>query len=468
MGTNVPQPTLGPIGFIAPTEQAVLTGAMADYNTAFGGNLNPALNTPQGQLASSQAAIIADGNDQFIAYVNNVDPSYSSGRMQDGIGRIYFLERLPAQPTTVTATCTGLSRTSIPTNSLAVAEDGNLYASTEAATIGAGGTVSVPFACVTTGPIACPATTLNVIYQAISGWDTVSNPADGVPGVNVEGRAAFEARRAASVALNAVGVLPAVKANVLQVPGVLDCYATENDTTSPVTITGVTIAANSLYVCVSGGAPLAVATAIWLKKPPGCATTGGTSETVYDNNSGYATPPAYTVNFQTAAPLEIIFAVSLASNLLIPSNATVLIQAAIVAAFLGQDGGPRASIGSTIFASRFYSAVASLGSWAQIRSILIGSANTSAAQFTGIISGSMLTTSATTGTIAIGQTVIGGQVSDGTTITAGSGTSWTISPAPQSVSSEAMVGIVAGLGSIAVNINQEPTLDPANIVVTVS
>lgn len=62
---------------------------------------------------------------------------------------------------------------------------------------------------------------------------------------------------------------------------------------------------------------------------------------------------------------------------------------------------------------------------------------TAGPNFTGSISGATLTASAITGTIAIGQVVYGAGVTAGTTITAGSGTTWTISPS-QTVTSEAM------------------------------
>lgn len=233
MTTNVPSPTFGPLGFVPPDEAAVLAGVQADQQAAFGGNLNPALNTPQGQLASSEAAIIGDKNDQFVQLVNDVDPAYSSGRMQDAIARIYFLERIPAASTVVTATCSGLPGTVIPVNAQARDQGGNLYLCTEAGTIPVSGTIDLTFACATTGPIACPGGVapngyLNSIYQAIPGWDTVNNSADGVLGRNVESRADFEFRRAASVAINAQGSLPSVLGAVFDVDGVLDAYATEN------------------------------------------------------------------------------------------------------------------------------------------------------------------------------------------------------------------------------------------------
>lgn len=57
--------------------------------------------------------------------------------------------------------------------------------------------------------------------------------------------------------------------------------------------------------------------------------------------------------------------------------------------------------------------------------------------FTGAIAGTALTVSGVTGTIVIGQVLYGAGVTAGTTITAGSGTSWTVNTS-QTVSSESM------------------------------
>lgn len=371
--TNVPQPTFGPNGFTAPAESAIFAGAIADLQAAFGGNLNPDPTTPQGQLATSWTAVIGFCYGLFCKITTQFDPAYAEGRWQDGLGRIYFLEREPAEPTAVEALCSGLPGTIIPVGALARSADGDTYASTASGTIGSAGTVTVPFACIATGPTPCPPGALNTIYRAIPGWDSITNPSEGVLGRLVETRDAFEQRRAASVALNAVGTLPAIRANVLNVAGVLDAYVTENATDAPVTIGGVTIAANSLFVSVVGGAAADIAGAIWRKKAPGCAYTGTTTVVVEDDNSGYAMPyPSYDVKYTVAAGLPIYFAVSIANSAAVPADAAEQIQAAIVQAFAGTDGGPRARIGAAIYASRYYAPVALLGSWAQIVSIKIG------------------------------------------------------------------------------------------------
>lgn len=240
MTTNVPRPSFTDKGFIAPLESALLTGTQADLNAAFGGNLNPALNSPQGQIATSEAAIIADKDAQFLALANGVDPAYASGRMQDAIGRIYYITRIAAASTVVTARCTGGIGVNIPLGAQAVDQGGNVYLCTQAGTIPIAGYIDLTFACKVTGAIACPTGFLNGIYQAIPGWDSITNLVPGITGRAVESRADFEFKRSASVAHNAQGSLSSVLGAVFQVSGVLDAYTAENVTsvTSGAVFTG--------------------------------------------------------------------------------------------------------------------------------------------------------------------------------------------------------------------------------------
>jgi uncharacterized phage protein gp47/JayE len=382
MTTNVPSVQFTDAGLVLPTESAILTGVQQDIDAAFGGGVNPALETPQGQIASSTTAIIGDKNNLFAQYVNQVNPDFASGRMQDAIGRIYFLDRKPATPTAVIATCVGLSGVFIPVGAQAKASDGNLYVCTQAGTIPAGGSIDLAFACAVDGPIACPAGSLNQIYQSIPGWDTINNAADGTVGSDVESRADFEFRRQQSVALNAVNSLQSIYANVLNVTDVLDAYATENTTNAPITIGGQTLVAHSIYVAVVGGAASDIATAIWNKKSLGASYNGNTSFVVTDN-AGYSFPqPSYTVTWETPAALPILFAVQIANNPQLPANIVALVQQAIIASFNGTDGGARARIGSTIFASRFYGNIVALGPTVSILSLLLGPTTPTLASFT--------------------------------------------------------------------------------------
>lgn len=367
--TEVPPPSFGPFGFTSPEELAVLSGVLADMNQAFGGNLNLSVSTPQGQWATSLAAVIGASNDLFVDFTNQVDPAFANGRMQDAIARIYYLTRRGATPTTVTARCSGATGVTIPQGALARAIDGTIYAALSSGLIATGGFVDLTFAALTTGPLDLPIGALSTIYRTIPGWDSVTNLAAGTPGQNEETREELEDRRAQSVASNATGILPAVRGSVLSVPGVVDAYVTENPTASPVTIGGVSVAAHSLYVSVFGGTDVDVATAIWLKKPPGCNYTGATSVVISDTNSGYLTPPTYTVSFDRAASTAVNFDVEIATGPGVPGDAGNQIKAAITAIF-----PTIARIGQSVYASSFTCAINALGPWVRLLSIKVGGA----------------------------------------------------------------------------------------------
>jgi len=378
----VPKIQFTAAGLIIPAETDILAGVQADMNAAFGGGLNPGLETPQGQLASSQAAVIGDKNNEVALIVNQVDPQYSADRFQDAIGRIYFLTRKPATPTAVTATLGGIAGTVIPAGTFAQDTNGNTYALSGDATIGIAGTVDADFQNIQTGPIPCAAGTLTSVYQAIPGWDTITNAADGTMGSNVESRADFEYRRRNSVALNGKGTPQAIYAEVFALADVLDVYAKDNPagTTVNTGSTNYPILAHSVYVAVVGGTDADIAAAIWRKKDVGCDYNGNTSVTVTDD-AGYSYPqPTYTVKFERPAALPVLFAVSLVNDPSLPSDIVQRVKAAIIARFNGADGTTRERIGSLILASRYYGAVVAVASNVSLISILIGTATATLSQ----------------------------------------------------------------------------------------
>ena len=386
MATSVPQLQWTEAGLIAPTEAAILAGTQADIDAAFGGGLNPALETPQGQIASSEAAIIADKNNDFLELTNQVDPQYADGRFQDAIARIYFLTRKGATSTAVTCTLTGTPSAVVPAGTFAQDTSGNTYVLLGSVTIGSGGTVTSSWQNLLTGPIACPEGTLTQVYQAVAGWDAITNPADGTLGQNVETRAEFEFRRQNSVALNGRGTCQSIYANVFQVANVLDCYVIDNPTGSTVDTgsTNYPLAPHSLYVAVIGGIDADIATAIWAKKDVGCsysANPNGTpvpgegtvsTQTVIDP-SGYSYPqPSYQVSFIRPGALPIYFNVQIANASNLPSNIVTLIQNAIIAQFNGTNGSVRARIGSAILAAGYYATVAGVAPQVVLLGIQVG------------------------------------------------------------------------------------------------
>lgn len=371
--TSVPQIQFTPQGPIIPSDSDILAGVQIDINYAFGGGVNPALNTPQGQLASSTAAVISDKDAEIALLCNQVDPQYATGRFQDAIGRIYYMERDPATSTVVACVLTGAPGGVVPAGLLARDTSGNTYALLATVTIGAGSSVMSSWANIVTGPIACPAGTLTQVYQA-STFDTINNPTDGALGQDVESPTAFEFRRTQSVAINGLGTVQAIKARVFALANILDCYVIDNpdgmivDTGS----TNYPMKANSLYVAVVGGLATDIVAAIWNKKDVGCNYNGNTTLPVLDMSYDYP-QPSYQVSFEIPTPLPILFAVQIINNASLPANIVALVQAAIIAQFNGTNGSARARIAGLILATSYYGVIASVAPNVLLNSVLVGS-----------------------------------------------------------------------------------------------
>lgn len=417
MPTNVPQIQWTAAGLVVPSEAAVLSGVLQDLVAAFGGNLNPALNTPQGQLATSLAAVISNCYALFTTLVNGVDPDLNSGFMQDVIGRIYFLNRAQGTPTVVSCTCTGLAGTVIATGNPQTpqAQDtaGNLYYCVQGGTIPVSGHITLSFANILIGPTPCPAATLTQIYQAVTGWDQINNPGDGIPGTNIESAQSFEYRREQSVAANAHGSAAAIYGAVIDLTGVTDAFVYENTTNAPILVgsTQYSLVPHSVYVGVIGGVPQAIADAIWTKKDLGCDMNGNTSETVVDPN--YSFPqPTYTIKFNNCAanPAGFHLTVNIVNSSALPSSITTDVQAACFAQFNGTNAnGQRVRIGSLFLAAQFYGPVATCEGPSvpvNVLSIFIGTA------FVGLgtlVGGSnvLTVTTATSGSLTPGTELAG-------------------------------------------------------------
>ncbi|QCE32928.1 hypothetical protein FAI41_04590 [Acetobacteraceae bacterium] len=375
--TYTPTPSLSEAGFSVPDPQEILTGVQADLNQAFGGNLNPALNTPQGQLALSQTAILSDFSDAMLEIFNGIDPAFSSGRMQDALGRIYFLERLPATPTIVQVqiTLTGSSLPFLKAGTVLATDavsDGNLYATLEDLSFpeGTASPIIIDLASLSQGAIACPANSL-LLYQGNIGIASLHNPSAGIIGKAAEGRIDFERRRAASVAHNAVGQNAALLGALLALEGVEDAQIIDNPENETQIIQGVSLPPHSLYAVLVGGAAADIGKVFLAKKAPGCATFGRQKITVTDENPLYTqNHPSYVFYFDYAMPQNLYITLVLANLENVPSNVETLISEAIMRYF--KEAETRPKLGSTIYATDLICAIKITCPWARLLSLSLG------------------------------------------------------------------------------------------------
>lgn len=369
MKTNVPEIEMTATGLKLPSELDILKGVLADFNTAFGGNLNLNLETPQGQLASSLAAIIADKNNQIAWLANQIHPDYAEGFMQDAIAKIYFLERKQATDSVVTCEFMGLAGTLIPKGFIVKDALGNNWVLQQNISIlhdgKVTGTLSIK------GNVSAKAHTVNQMYQTIVGLDRVDNPQDAIVGKLTESRAEFRDRRQRSVAINAHGTPQAVYANVFALDGVSDVYVVDNPKGEAVTLNGYRLKPHSIYVAVVGGNNQQIAKTILQYAGNGCDFNGNTNITVYDDN--YSEPkPTYQVSFMRPADLPIYFRVRVEQGA--PIGYQDVIKQAIITTFNGDN---KARIGANIYAIRYVAPVVKAMPDAHILDVEIGLAKSS-------------------------------------------------------------------------------------------
>lgn len=369
--TSVPDVTITENGLSVPEIADVLSGRLTDLVTALSVNnstngLSPStsLSSPQGQIAMSDTEIVAQVYDKLLVLFNQINPDYASGRFQDGIGQIYFMDRIAGAGTVVTATVTGAVGTIIPAGSTAQDTAGYFYSTTSDVTIPAGGSINVEFTNQTDGPIPCAAGSLNTIYRAVPGWDAVYNFSTGVVGTDVESRIAFETRRKDSVFRGSRNQDGSVRAALLATDGVLDAYVWSNreDFTVNKGTTNFPVLPHSIYIAVYGGSDADVAESVFNTYNPGANMNGDTTYTIVDTS--YQPPqPQYIMQWQRAIATPVYFRVTVDGSLNPPSDITSQIQQVIQDAFNGLvDGIPKARIGSTISASRYYAPVIAIDS----------------------------------------------------------------------------------------------------------
>lgn len=372
--SNVPALQITPDGVVVPESTTIRAAVLADENIAFGGELDVITpSTPQAFLADQLTSNISDANAAIAYYISQVDPATADGRMQEGIARIYFLDRKGATASVVQALVTGQVGSTLSAGALAEDENGLLWASTGAVSFPVGGSATIQFACLTYGPVQLGIGGLTRIAQASPGWDAITNLAPATLGSNVETRAEFELRRQLSVAKNAQHSPAAVRAAVFDIDGVIDVFVYDNFTNDTVLYgaTNYPLDPHSIYVGVVGGGEQEIAQAIISKISTGCGFNGNTTVAVQDTSYSYPYP-TYNIQFNRPDTLPVQFVIRLASNPGLPSNIVALTKAAVINTLNGVNGAQRARMGGQIFASNYYAPTAAISSAVSIVGIKIG------------------------------------------------------------------------------------------------
>lgn len=329
-------------------------------------DLNTDPETPQGQVIDSQTAAIHQKDVELAFLAQQFNPLTASGKWQEALGKIYYIDRKPAINSSAVCTLTGTAGTTVTAGALIRSSyDQTLWALNEDATIGAGGTVSATFTCQSEGAIQAGAGTLNQIVTTTPGWDAVTNAGTAEVGQLVESQAAFEDRRYQSVALNGRSTTAAVYARVAEVDNVIAAYVTDNKTNVNKTVDGYSLKPHSVYVAVLGGDDDDIAKAIYNSLSAGCDYNGNTTVNITDENTG----AMEAVTFMRPAQLPLYVKVTIQDDGNLPDGYEDTIKQAVYNNFYGLDTTTkikgesilRVVMNTDLYASRFMPSVLNAG-----------------------------------------------------------------------------------------------------------
>lgn len=276
-------------GFVAKTQETALTELSADTTS----NIHPTLNTsptgPMGQLLGIVAQKVAKAWELLNVAYTAFDPDQAEYYLLDAVCAITGTIRNPATKSLIRDVTVNLdASTTLPAGSVANVVDQPTirFVSTEDVTNGATGAadVTVDFECEVTGPVPCYADTLTVITAAVGGWNSVTNDTDAVPGRNQETDTELRVRRTAELSRPGACTVDAIRADLLEIDGVLQAFVFENTTN---TTNGDGLPAHSIECVVfDGPTPAAddddIVAVVWGSKAGGIQTYGQDSGTIVD------------------------------------------------------------------------------------------------------------------------------------------------------------------------------------------
>jgi uncharacterized phage protein gp47/JayE len=269
-------------GFERPLQADIAESIAADQRSTISAQLDVSESTAIGNLNNIFADRIALAYEALEEAVVMVDPDNATGERMVSIALLTGTELRAAQPGSVTITCTLAASTVFLAESLvvhAVDDPTNRWLNRDDVETTTAGTYDVTFLSEVAGVDAVAiAGTLTVIASPLDGFSLATNAEDATPGRDIESIEELRARREDELALGGSGTVDAIRADVLELDGVIECLVEENATDAPVG----DLSPHSLRVVVWDGDPGAVANndiaqAIFETAPAGIAVLGALS-----------------------------------------------------------------------------------------------------------------------------------------------------------------------------------------------
>lgn len=427
-------PSITAAGLTVPTYPSILDDNLTSFLNIYGQNQYV---QPDSAIYQLLSIISLKQNDVMqavqLAY-NQSSPFTAVGAGLDRQVKMNGLARAAFTYSTATLTLNGTAGV-VLTSCYAQDQSGNLWALPNSVTLTAL-PIGVLATCTTPGAIAAEPGAINIINTPTPGWTSVNNADSATEGDAIETDSELRARQAISVALPSTTPVAGTIAAVLATTGVVRVapgYPTpggpgnsiENPTGAPDSWGNP---AHSITMVVDCTNTQLVANTIYSKKTIGCATNGTTTVPVVDPYTGVVE----NVSFYLPTIVPIFVQVTIAGYGTPPTTAAQSSIQTNEAAYLSS-----LAIGETVsFGALFYEAMSVNTNMANpsfgVQSILLGAAVASTTAPT--TSGTSTLTVANVAGIAVGQYAFGAGIQPGTTVTAVSGDTVTLSLATTTTS----------------------------------
>lgn len=217
-------------------ERALQDEIAADITTDLRGTISAQLDVSESTAIGNIVRIFADhlaqGWEALEEAINAMDPDNATGDRLVGLALLTGVARQGATKGLVTVTVNlDASQTYAAGGLIAhvVDEPANRWVNRDVIESTTADDYEVVFEAETAGSDSSAAAgTLTVIAGSVAGWNSITNAADATPGTDIQTIEELRAEREASLALAGSGTVDAIRADLLQVDGVLQVLVEEN------------------------------------------------------------------------------------------------------------------------------------------------------------------------------------------------------------------------------------------------
>lgn len=299
-------------GFERPLQDDLAKSIATDQRGTISAQLDVSESTVIGNINNIFADRIALAYEALEEAVVMLDPDNATGERLVSLALLTGTERRGPQPGSVTVTCTLAANTVFDAEELvvhAVNEPSNRWHNRDVVETTTAGDYDITFLSEVSGSDAVAAAgTLTVIASPVEGFSAATNDEDATPGRDIEDIEDLRVRREEELSLGGATTADAIRAEVMQVEGVIEVLVEEN--TSDATVGDLT--PHSIRVVVWDGDPGAVADDAIAQaiNPAAGIVTVGSESGVYVRSDGSTT----TRNFERAEAVDIYVSADIEST----------------------------------------------------------------------------------------------------------------------------------------------------------